>query len=215
MPQPLDIDNWPRRHHYEFFKDYEIPFFSLCAEVDVSKVYEWSRQKGGPSFFLGTFYLSLQAANEIEPFRYRIRDDAVVVHDRVDGGTTVLRKDETFGFAYFDFDPSYVRFEVEGRKVLQRTRTASGALLDRPERDDLIYYSIIPWVHFTSFTHARRLGRQDSIPKIVFGKHSARTDRRLMPVSVEVHHALMDGIDVGRFFERFQELLDDPRILES
>ena len=30
-----------------------------------------------------------------------------------------------------------------------------------------------------------------------------------MPVSIEVHHALADGLHVGRYLERFQELLDD------
>ena len=215
MPQPIDLDNWPRRHHFEFFKDYEIPFFNVCATVDVSRIHAWSCEEGGPSFFLASFYLSLRAANDIEPFRYRIRDDAVVVHEQIDGGSTVMREDGTFGFAYFDFGPSYVKFEVEGRQILDQARASSGPLLDRPDRDDLIYYSIIPWVHFTGFTHARRIGRQDSVPRIVFGKHANLSGTRRMPVSVEVHHALLDGIDVGRFFERFQELLDNPRILES
>jgi chloramphenicol O-acetyltransferase len=29
-----------------------------------------------------------------------------------------------------------------------------------------------------------------------------------MPVAVEVHHALVDGLDVARFFERFADHLD-------
>lgn len=215
MPQPLDIDNWHRRHHFEFFKDYDLPFFNLCADVDVSNLYEWSKEAGGPSFFLASFYLSLRAANEIEPFRYRLSGDSVVVHDVIHGGSTILRQDETFGFAYFDFDPSYVQFEVGGLEILEQARTASGPLLDRPDRDDLIYYSVIPWVHFTGFTHAQKLGARDSIPKIVFGKHSEKAGARLMPVSVEVHHALMDGLDVGRFYGRFQELLDDSTALRT
>ena len=101
------------------------------------------------------------------------------------------------------------------REVDARARVASGPLLDRPDLDDLIYYSIIPWVHFTGFTHARRLGTGDSIPKIVFGKHSQKSGSRLMPVSVEVHHALLDGLDVARFYERFQALLDDPTALTT
>ena len=32
--------------------------------------------------------------------------------------------------------------------------------------------------------------------------------RMKMPVSVEVHHALVDGLDVARFFERFAANLD-------
>jgi chloramphenicol O-acetyltransferase type A len=215
MPHHLDIEDWHRRHHFEFFKSYAQPCFNICAEVDVSKLYAWSREEDGPSFFLASLYLSLRAANAIEPFRYRLSEDDVLVHDVVHGGSTILRQDETFGFAYFDYNPSYPRFESVAREIRDRARSESGPLQDRPDRDDLIYHSIIPWVHFTSFTHAQRLGTHDSIPKIVFGKHSDRAGARLMPASVEVHHALMDGLDVGRFFERFQALLDDPTALTS
>jgi chloramphenicol O-acetyltransferase type A len=31
-----------------------------------------------------------------------------------------------------------------------------------------------------------------------------------MPLSVQVHHALMDGIHVGRYYEKFQAYLDHP-----
>jgi chloramphenicol O-acetyltransferase type A len=215
MPHRLDIDNWHRRHHFQFFKDYELPFFNLCADVDVTKLYEWSKEPRGPSFFLASLYLSLQAANEIEPFRYRLNGDSVDVYEVTHGGTTVLRQDETFGFAYFDFLSSYIQFEVTGTQILEEARTASGPLLDRPDRQNLMYYSVIPWVHFTSFAHARNPQAGDSIPKIVFGKHSEKSGSRLMPVSVEVHHALMDGLDVGRFYERFQALLDDPTALST
>jgi len=215
MPKHLDIDNWHRRHHFEFFKDYELPFFNLCADVDVSKLYEWSKEDGGPSFFLASFYLSLHAANEIEPFRYRLDGDSVDVYEVIHGGTTVMRQDETFGFAYFEYKQSYVQFEVTGREILDVARKASGSLEDRPDRNDLMYYSVIPWVHFTAFTHAQKLRTKDSIPRIVFGKHSEKSGSRLMPVSVEVHHALMDGLDVGRFYERFQSLLDDPTALST
>lgn len=209
MPHRLDIDNWPRRHHFEFFKEYELPFFNICADVDVSRLYEWSRQGDGPSFFLASLYLALKAANEVEPFRYRLQDDSVVMHDVIHGGTTVLRQDETFGFAYFEFGDSYVRFEVEGLEILGRARESTGPLEDRPDRDDVIHTSIIPWVHFTGFAHAQKLGARDSIPKLVLGRHAVRDGTRRMPVSVEVHHALVDGLDVGRFFERYQSALDD------
>ena len=62
---------------------------------------------------------------------------------------------------------------------------------------------MIPWISFTSFTHARKPAKEDSVPKIVFGKYTKKNDSVKMPVSVEVHHSLMDGIHVGKFFEQF------------
>ncbi len=31
-----------------------------------------------------------------------------------------------------------------------------------------------------------------------------------MPLSVQVNHALMDGVHVGRYYERVQAYLDNP-----
>ncbi|MCB9551055.1 MAG: hypothetical protein H6705_04060 [Myxococcales bacterium] len=32
----LDLDTWPRRAQFELFRRYELPFFNVCAEVEVS-----------------------------------------------------------------------------------------------------------------------------------------------------------------------------------
>lgn len=207
---PLDLDRWSRRHHFEFFRRFEQPFFNVCAPVDVGRLAALCRRPGGPSFFLSGLWLSLAAANEVEEMRLRLAGDGVVVHDLVHGGSTVLRDDETFGFAYFDFDPDFARFAAAGERVLAAAR-APGPLEARPERHDLIHYSVLPWLAFTSFQHARRRDPGDSVPKIVFGRYRDAGGGRLeMPVSVELHHALADGLHAARFFERFQERLDDP-----
>jgi chloramphenicol O-acetyltransferase type A len=67
----------------------------------------------------------------------------------------------------------------------------------------------LPWLSFTSFSHARNWKREDSIPKIAFGKFIKEHGRTLLPFSVEVHHALMDGLHVGRYISRLEEMLGD------
>ena len=78
------------------------------------------------------------------------------------------------------------------------------------DRTDLIHYSTLPWISFTSFSHARNWGKEDSVPKIVFGKATERNGQWLLPVSVEVHHALMDGLHVGRYLEKLQHSFAEP-----
>ncbi len=205
----LDLSGWRRREHFLFFKDFEQPFFNVCSELDVTALVELAAG-AGRSFFLSVLYLSLRAANEIEELRLRIRGDDVVLHSVVSGGSTVLREDETFGFGYFDYVTDFEEFETNGKEVLATARRST-ALSPRPERDDLIYYSVLPWISFTSFAHARQCPATDCNPRIVFGKRfSGLADRWNMPISIEVHHALVDGLHVGRFLERFQELLRHP-----
>jgi chloramphenicol O-acetyltransferase type A len=195
-PRRLEIATWKRRQHFEFYRGYDNPYWNVCATVDVTRLLERCRSEGGSSFFLASLWTSLVAINEIEELRYRIRGDDVIVHEIVHGGSTVLVPDGTFRFAYFDYDPDFASF-------------AKGPLEARPERDDMIHFTIIPWVAFTSFSHARRWGTDDSVPKVVFGRHHRDGEVDRMPVSIEVHHALVDGLHAGRFFERFQHHLDE------
>jgi chloramphenicol O-acetyltransferase type A len=37
--------------------------------------------------------------------------------------------------------------------------------------------------------------------------------KTLMPLSVQGHHAVVDGLHVGRFYDAFQKLLDQPALL--
>ena len=213
MTRTLDIATWNRRHHFEFFKYAEEPFFNLCTEVDVTELYDATLSSTKGSFFLASLWFSLKAANETLPFRYRMDGDAVRVFDRVDAGSTILRDDQTFGFGYFEYEPEFELFAGKGLEEIDRVRARTGDLGEQTNRLDRIYYSVIPWVSFSSFSHARNRNERDSIPRIVFGKHHQSDGARKLPISVEVHHALVDGLDVAQFLERLQGHLDDPALL--
>ncbi|HET9440480.1 MAG TPA: chloramphenicol acetyltransferase [Longimicrobiales bacterium] len=208
----LDLSSWPRRGQFEFFRNYDQPFFNITSDVRVTEVYRLSRETDGPSFFLATLYLSLVAANRIEEFRLRLRPAGVWCHDRIHGGSTILRSNETFGFGYFRFIEDFKAFQARGRAVIAEVRNPNGKLDAQEQRDDLMHYSVLPWIRFTSFAHARKTSGTDSIPKIVFGKRFERAGDVWMPISVEVHHALVDGLHVGRFLEAFEAELAGPRL---
>ena len=85
----LDLENWNRKELFYFFREYEQPFFNICADVDVTSLVKFTKDRN-ISFFKASLYLSLKAANEIEPFRYRIRENKVIVHEVIDGGLIAL-----------------------------------------------------------------------------------------------------------------------------
>jgi len=75
--------------------------------------------------------------------------------------------------------------------------------------DDVVYHSVLPWFRFRAYANA--LPGRDSIPRIVFGQVTREGRRMTMPVAVEVHHAVVDGLDVARFFQRFNQALERER----
>lgn len=216
MPQTLDLATWPRREHFEFFRRFDNPYFNLCADLDVTALVACCRRDGGPSFFAASVYLALLAANAVEELRYRIHGDEVIIHDVLHCGSTVLRPDDTFTFAYFEHRPSFAQFAAEVAATVERLRQGNPKLNPASERDDLVHLSVIPWVSFTSFSHARFWGRDDAVPKIVLGKYRSLQDGSFtMPVSLEVHHALADGLHAGRFYADLERRLHDLEDLET
>lgn len=72
------------------------------------------------------------------------------------------------------------------------------------------FISALPWLNFTDLSHARCFSSADSVPKISFGKMTDIDGIKLMPISIHVHHGLMDGRQIGLFVQQFQELMDQP-----
>lgn len=209
----IPIESWIRKKQFLFFKDYDIPFFNITANVDVTELITYCKRTK-TSFFKCCLFLATKAANEIEEFRSRITGEEVVIYEEIHVGTTILNKDETFSFCYFNFAPNYENFADNATKAidkLEKVEQTNDAKLDeKANSDNLIRFSAIPWVSFTSFSNARRLNINDSIPIVVFGKYFENSQKIQMPLSVEVHHALMDGIHVGKYFQLFQSYIDEP-----
>ena len=106
-------------------------------------------------------------------------------------------------FAIYPMADHFADFEIHARAEADIAKDVTSLHKPAEGRDDLIYHSTIPWIRFTSFTNA--IGHAgDSIPRLVFGRSTEEAGRWRMPVSVEVHHALVDGLDVARFFDRFE-----------
>ncbi len=205
MRHPLDMDRWARKAHYEFFSRFEEPFFGVTVQVDCTSAFDRAKASGH-SFFLSYLHKALVAANLVEAFRYRIIDGQVWVYDQVNASPTINRPDGTFGFGYMNYEEDFAVFETNATIEMDRVRNSSG-LEPAVSGENVIHFSSIPWISFTSLSHARSFAQKDSIPKISFGKMTETNGIRSMPVSVHAHHGLMDGYQVGQFLEHFQGLM--------
>jgi chloramphenicol O-acetyltransferase type A len=209
VPQYVDLDRWNRRDTFHFFRNFDKPYFNVCVQLDVTNLVTLCRSTKTKSF-LAYHYLSLRMANEIPEFHYRLRQDKVLIHEVVHGGSTLLMPNESFSFVYFDYFENFQQFASETERAMNEVRAGDGAFLPRDDYDALIHYTTLPWISFTSFSHARNWGREDSVPKIAFGRFIQQGGSSFLPMSIEVHHALMDGLHVGRFVHKIEEGLICP-----
>ena len=209
----IDIDKWPRKDIFGFYGSMDYPQYNICADVDLSRLIPYLNNYRR-SLFKTVLYVICRAANQLTEFKLRIRGEQVVEHDRVHPSFTVLTDDNLFGFCEVEYTVDIDMFFERARKGIE-TAKSNPALTDEPDRDDYLFVSSLPWIRFTSISHPIHMHPTDSVPRISWGKHQMENGKICMPLAVQVHHALVDGYHVGKYFELVQDMLDQPEQLLS
>ena len=200
----IDPVRWPRREQFELFKNFGFPYFSITADVDITS-YRETLPKGG-RFTIGLVYALARAANAVPEFRQRIRGDDVIEFDVVHPSIIVLNEEEAFRFCALRFAEDYTEFSKDAPELIKHARM-SLSMYNLPDQDDFLFLTGLPWISFSGVFHAAPTHAPDSTPRIAWGKYRDVTGRIMLPLNVQVHHALVDGIHVGRFYSEVEEML--------
>ena len=207
----LDMQTWSRRNHFGVFSTFNHPHFSMCVNIDVTAFYPFVK-RNGYSLTVSVVYIIARASNAVPEFRYRIRGDQVVEHEIVNPRFSILIDKDLFAFCAVEHAEDFSEFASRAKKSIADLK-AHPDLEGNPEMDDVLYMSPIPWVSFTSFSHPMPLHPADSVPRFAWGKYFQEGDALKMPLSVQGHHAVMDGIHMGRFYETVQDYLHHPEVV--
>lgn len=213
MSTYIDIERWARRDAFHYFRTFDKPYFNVCVRLDVARLKAaLAARDAGGGLTLACYFVALRLANLHRAFRLRLEQGRVRVCDEVHGSTTVLRDDgDSFFFADLQHTGDFDAFVARSSAAIDAARTMRAAFEPKPEAIACVYFTSLPWLHFTSFSHARNWGREDSIPRLAFGRAQAEGPHLWLPMSVEVHHALMDGVHVGRYVQEFEDWVAQPQ----
>jgi chloramphenicol O-acetyltransferase type A len=206
MKQKIDLATWTRKEHFEFFSTFEEPFFGITTPIDMTIAYEKAKAMQIP-FFVYYLHKTIVAVNQVENFRYRIEENEVVLYNEIDASATIMREDKTFGFSFMKFHSNIDEFTKIAETEIERIQLTPG-LFTREFPENIIHFSAIPWINFTSLTHSRSYTLPDSCPKVSWGKLMDENGKKTMSVAVMAHHGLVDGYHMGLFVEALQTELN-------
>lgn len=205
--QSINFDTWKRKNHYKFFEKVDNPQFNICANIDVTNFLKFVKENK-LSFYYSMIYASTYVMNEIQDFRYKIRDGEVIFHDKLKPSFTDMSPGEDlFKIVTLDLGDDIVEFSHNAKKVSSNQKEYF--VQTDFEQDELIYFSCIPWISFTSISNEIIMNKEDSIPRISFGKYFSEGDSILLPYSIQVNHMLLDGVHVGKYMERLQQFINE------
>lgn len=202
----IDMENYPRKSHFEYFGSLAYPYVGFTANVDVTNPIRFAKEKGGSSF-LAILYVAVKAANAVPQLRQRIVDGKIAEYDYCNVGYTVALPDNTFCNCYTESRMSIEEFFVDAKARQAEAARHPGFVNPDEDETGLIFASCIPWLAFTQCIQPAPIPA-DCNPRIVFGKYIKEGERTLMPLHIQCNHALVDGYHLSEFYRIFQEMAD-------
>jgi len=204
----IEQEKWPRKAHFDIFSRLDHPHISLSVNVDITDLWN-KRTRLDASLTTGLVYVIAKAANLVPELRQRIRGHQVVEHDVIHPLIPILSDDGMFSPCPLSFDACFRSFAaVAEARIAEAKENVSldGWLYDEDgalKRDDLLSITVIPWLSITAFSLTRP--SEDSLPLLAYGKVLRDGSNAKLPLSIDFHHALVDGLHVARFVEHIEE----------
>ena len=180
----IDLDTWKRKEHFEFFYRADYSQYNICTNIDITRFLQ-AEKANNLSFYYAMIYAATEVANQCENFRYRVREHkTIVLHEKLSPSFTDMDADKStdlFKLVTVDMKDNLVDFVAEAKKISNKQRNyfEFSSIIGR---DDLLYITSIPWISFTHLSHTISLNRNDSVPRISWGKYYQEREKTLLPV---------------------------------
>ena len=203
----VDLNHWPRNERYQFFKQLNHPRFSITAELDITSFYQYVKQES-LSFYLSMIHLLMEEINKLEAIKYRIKGNEVYLFEILHPSfTDSIDNTDDFKIVNAPFYSDMHQF-IESAKQKSIKQGHTFVNHEDESRQDFIYISTFPWASCTQITHAYHDANQDAVPRVTWSKYYQKNGSYMMPITIEVHHAFVDGRHVGMLLNHLQERMN-------
>lgn len=209
MRQEIDIHDWDRRQHFEYYSKISTPHYCVAFNVDITNLVRFTREYH-ISFYYSLIYLCTQSLNQIDEFLLEIEDNRVFKVERRIPCFTDLKKGATsFHMVSLPCEGDILEFTAKAREESNNNPLQVDALEGSGESQ--IIYSCIPWADITMCSNERDYNdpklKDDTAPILVWGKYTEHGGRYMINMTLDVNHRLIDGYFVGLFVQNLEAMI--------
>lgn len=198
----IDYQTWERKEFYEHFINEVVCTYSTTVNLDITNLKNMQ-------IYPTMIWLLTKAVNQIPEFRTALTDKGIGIYDAMHPSYTIFNKEKkNFSTIWTEFHTDYNEFlsayETDVEKFSLSERYAPKPNIP-PNSFDI---SMVPWFTFTSFNLNIFGDGKYLLPIFTLGKYFDDNSKRLLPISIQVHHAVCDGYHIGKFVETLQTMIN-------
>ena len=204
--QNIDLNTWSRGSLFKFYIDQMRIVMSLTVEIDVKPLLEFTK-KNGLRFYPAMIWAVSKVANSHDEFKYGWDGNGNLIRwDFISPSYADFhREDENFTKLVTQYSDDL--FEFHARYMDDQEKYKAVRAIAEHQPPNFFDVSCLPWVRYQHFdVHVFDEGKFLA-PVITWGKYEAAQGKLVMPLTMNIHHAVADGFHLSRFFNEVEELI--------
>lgn len=216
VPTAIDLGTWPRRQHFEHYRQRVPCTYSMTVELDVTAFTAALRQSPRKSYIAQVWALA-SVVNRHDEFKMCLTASGhPAVWSAVHPLFTVFNAErETFASVWAPYDSDFGAFHEAAAPLLAKHSHATDFFPQGAPPANTFDVSGLPWASFTGFNLNIGNAWDHLAPIFTLGRYTERDGHVLLPLAVQVHHAAADGFHSARLVNELQALLAHPTWLDE
>lgn len=203
--QKIDKENWSRKEYFEHYFTNVPCTYSMTVKLDITKII-----KAQKKLYPYMLYYITTIVNRHSEFRTMFNGKGELgVYSDMHPSYTVFHKDtETFSNLWTEYTSCIEDFcrAYENDILKYGSREEMTGKPNVPE--NIFTVSMIPWATFEGFNLNLQKEYNYLLPIFTMGKFYQESGKIMLPLAIQVHHAICDGFHICRFINELQELIN-------
>ena len=201
----ININNWNRKEYFEHYFSNIPCTYSMTIKLDITKI-KLENKKLYPTML----YYITNIVNKHDEFKTAFNENGELgIYDEMIPCYTIFHKDtKTFSNIWTKYTPNINDFYDEYENDLKQYGNKKELNAKPNIPSNIFNVSMIPWTTFESFNLNLQKDYTYLSPIFTLGKYYKEDDKFLIPLSIQVHHAICDGFHVCQFLNELQDLIN-------
>lgn len=208
----IDMNEWDRGRLFEAYIERMRVVMSLTADVNVAPMLNFTKTNG-LKFYPAMIWAVSKTVNARDEFKYGWNERGKLIKwDFVSPSYAEFHKDdEKCMKTVTEYSDDLFDFHERFLKDREKYKNSRGFVANRPP--NFFDVSCLPWLRYRSFDMHVFDDGKFLAPVVTWGKYERDGGRCLMPLTMNIHHAVADGFHLARFFIELQALIDSLGVM--
>mgnify|MGYP003618696566 CR=1 FL=1 len=203
----IDIEQWERKPYFQHYSHSVKCTYSITANIEITELLHEIRRKN-LKLYPVLLYILTTVVNKHQEFRTCFDQNGKLGYwDTMNPSYTIFHKEnESFSSIWTTYHKDFSSFYANYLDDIKHYGDIMEFQSKPNTPNNTFPVSSIPWVSFTGFNLNIYNDAEFLLPIFTLGKYFEQNGKVLIPLSIQVHHAVCDGYHVSRYINEVQEL---------